>query len=79
MADFVAGIVPSVRQENIVAAVRSEEQVKAISDTGVKAIRLDLSDADAVIDSIQAHDSKSRATKNEHAFQDERITKFGHD
>lgn len=56
MADFVAGIVPSVKQKNIVAAVRSEEQAKAIVDTGVKAIRLDLSNADAVIDSIQAHD-----------------------
>jgi saccharopine dehydrogenase-like NADP-dependent oxidoreductase len=64
VADFVAGIVPSVKQENIVAAVRSEEQAKAIVDTGVKAIRLDLSNADAVIDSIQAHDSKSRGVEN---------------
>lgn len=64
VADFVAGIVPSVKQKNIVAAVRSEEQAKAIVDTGVKAIRLDLSNADAVIDSIQAHDSKSRGVEN---------------
>lgn len=63
---------PDVKQENIVAAVRSEEQVKAISDTGIKAIRLDLNSKDAVIDSIKAHDSKSRSPERKRASYDER-------
>ncbi|KAL1593713.1 hypothetical protein SLS60_010445 [Paraconiothyrium brasiliense] len=52
VADFLAGILPSLEKDNIIAAVRSEEQAAALSDSNVNVIRLDLSNGEAVSKTI---------------------------
>ena len=43
----------------MVAAVRSEEQPAALSDSGVAVTRLNLADGDAVSKAITDHNSRS--------------------
>ncbi|KAJ4346654.1 uncharacterized protein N0V89_010585 [Didymosphaeria variabile] len=65
VADFLTGVVPSLEKGNIIAAVRSEEQAAALSDSGVNVTRLDLTDGEAVAKTIVDHDSTLRGTGNE--------------
>ncbi|KAJ4293395.1 hypothetical protein N0V90_008678 [Kalmusia sp. IMI 367209] len=55
VADFLTGIVPSLKKEAVFAAVRSEEQAEALSKSGANVIRLDLRDAEAIEKTISDH------------------------
>ncbi len=44
--------------ENIIAAVRSQEQANALSKLGVKVLQLDLTNESAMVDSLLGSDSK---------------------
>ncbi|KAI1010769.1 hypothetical protein LB503_005009 [Fusarium chuoi] len=46
---------PEITKDQIVAAVRTDEQAKALSTLGVNVLKLDLSDEQAVIDEISSH------------------------
>ena len=56
VADFLAddGL---IGKQHIYAAVRSEEQAKAISKSGLNVIQLDLSDEKAVLEILLKHES----------------------
>ncbi|KAI0131869.1 hypothetical protein BJ170DRAFT_691096 [Xylariales sp. AK1849] len=56
VADFLASNNPLLRKEHISAAVRSDEQVEALSRLGITVLRLDLTDEDAVVESLLRHD-----------------------
>lgn len=52
VADFLAGKYFHIGKEHIYAAVRSEEQAKALSQLGINVLQLDLIDGLAVTESI---------------------------
>ncbi|CZR39097.1 uncharacterized protein FPRO_05711 [Fusarium proliferatum ET1] len=46
---------PEITKDQIVAAVRTDEQAKALSTPGINVLKLDLSDEQAVINEISSH------------------------
>lgn len=58
MAEFQGGIVPSLKDEKVVAIVRSEEQAIDLSDSGMNVVCLDLVDKEAVAQIIKNNNSK---------------------
>jgi hypothetical protein len=57
IADFLASNNPLPKKQNIIAAVRSEEQAKALSKLGISVLQLDLNDEEAVVGRILQHNS----------------------
>lgn len=57
MPDFLASNNPLLKNQNIIAAVRSEEQAKALSKLGVSVLQLDLNNEEAVVGRILQHNS----------------------
>jgi saccharopine dehydrogenase-like NADP-dependent oxidoreductase len=64
VADFRAGVVPTLKDGKIIAAVRSEEQAAAFSDSGVTVIRLDLADGEAVKQAIIENNGTSNFSRS---------------
>jgi saccharopine dehydrogenase-like NADP-dependent oxidoreductase len=64
VADFRAGIVPTLKVGKIVAAVRSEEQAAALSSSGIDTIRLDLADREAVTKAIVDNNGTLNFSRN---------------
>ncbi|KAJ5587254.1 uncharacterized protein N7459_003019 [Penicillium hispanicum] len=54
-ANFLNGKDPSIEKDQIVAAVRSKEQVNALSKLGIPVLQLDLADEKSVTESILYH------------------------
>lgn len=50
-----------VKKENIIAAVRSEEQATALSKLEITVLQLDLTNENAVVESILRHNGKSHS------------------
>lgn len=48
-----------MKKENIIAAVRSEEQVKSLSKLGITVLQLDLTDESAVVESLLKHNGNT--------------------
>lgn len=57
---------PEITKDQIVAAVRTDEQAKALSTLGVNVLKLDLSDEQAVIDEISSHKSSNTLLNKKH-------------
>lgn len=57
VADLLANKDTRVENERIIAAVRSEEQAKALSDLGINVLQLDLTDEKVVVESLLHHNS----------------------
>ncbi|RDW65612.1 hypothetical protein BP5796_10304 [Coleophoma crateriformis] len=55
VADFLAGNSPLIKKDQIHAVVRSDEQAQALSKLGVHVLQLDLTDEDAVVESLLRH------------------------
>ncbi|MCJ1329775.1 hypothetical protein MMC10_006455 [Thelotrema lepadinum] len=55
VTDFLAGTTIRIEKDRINAAVRSEEQAKAVSRQGVNVLQLDLTNEKAVVDSLLTH------------------------
>ncbi|KAL9086375.1 MAG: hypothetical protein Q9165_007161 [Trypethelium subeluteriae] len=55
-ADFLISNNALIAKDNISAAVRSEEQAKALSNLGINVLQLDLTDENAVIESLLRYD-----------------------
>ncbi|KAL9110601.1 MAG: hypothetical protein Q9227_004959 [Pyrenula ochraceoflavens] len=62
VADFTNGDKPLIEKERIIAAVRSEEQAKALSGLGIKVLQLDLTDEKAVIETLLHHNGAETST-----------------
>ena len=62
VADFLASNNTLIKREHISAAVRSEEQAKALSKLGINVLQLDLTDEKAVVESLLRHDSTKLST-----------------
>jgi hypothetical protein len=62
VADFLASNNTLIEKEHINAAVRSEEQAKALSKLGINVLQLDLTDEKAVVESLLRHDSTKLST-----------------
>ena len=61
MADFLAGSTPLLQKHQIHAAVRSDEQAKAVSKLGIDVLQLDLKDEAAVFEAISSRKSMGLA------------------
>ena len=57
MADFASSNNKLLKSANVIASVRSDEQLDALQKTSIKAIRLDLSDEASVIAAVRDHNS----------------------
>lgn len=51
-----------IKKDRIVAAVRSEEQAKALSNLGITVVQLDLTDENAVIETVHQQNSTNHST-----------------
>ena len=57
VADFLASNNALIQKQHFFAAVRSEEQAKAISSLGVNVLQLDLADETAVTNTLLKYES----------------------
>ncbi|RDW59919.1 hypothetical protein BP6252_13006 [Coleophoma cylindrospora] len=55
VADFLARNSPLIKKDQIHAAVRSDEQAEALSKLGIHVLQLDLTNEDAVVESVLRH------------------------
>ena len=51
-----------MKEAHIIAAVRSEEQAKSLSKLGINVLQLDLTDENAVLETVVGHDSMNLST-----------------
>ncbi|MCJ1292562.1 hypothetical protein MMC34_004113 [Xylographa carneopallida] len=56
VADFLASNNVLMKEAHIIAAVRSEEQAKSLSKLGINVLQLDLTDENAVLETVVGHD-----------------------
>ncbi|CZR68672.1 uncharacterized protein PAC_18571 [Phialocephala subalpina] len=56
VADFLAGDSTVVQKDQIIAAVRTKEQAKALSNIGINVLQVDLNDETAVIECVLQHE-----------------------
>jgi LmbE family N-acetylglucosaminyl deacetylase len=61
VADFLTSGSPLIKEQKIIAAVRSQEQADALSGLGVDVLQLDLRDEEAVTESILRYDGMYRS------------------
>ena len=61
VADFLARKNADIEKAHVIAAVRSEEQAKALSQLGITVLQLDLADEKAVIESLMQHEGTKRS------------------
>lgn len=57
VADFLTRDSKKIRKDQIIAAVRSEEQAAALKKLGINVLQVDLTDEKAVIESILRYNS----------------------
>ena len=62
VTDFLANNNTLINKENIIAAVRSEEQAKSLSELGINVLQLDLTDEEAVVESLSRQNSTKVST-----------------
>ncbi|PMD21477.1 NAD(P)-binding protein [Hyaloscypha hepaticicola] len=55
IADFLSSSSPVLKRSRITAAVRSDEQAKLLSESGINVLQLDLTDEKAVVESLVKH------------------------
>jgi saccharopine dehydrogenase-like NADP-dependent oxidoreductase len=58
IADFLSSSSPVLKRSRITAAVRSDEQAKLLSESGINVLQLDLTDEKAVVESLVKHNSE---------------------
>lgn len=58
IADFLSNNSAELKGSHIIAAVRSDEQAKILSDAGINVLQLDLKDENAVKESLVKHESE---------------------
>ncbi|PVH69124.1 NAD(P)-binding protein [Cadophora sp. DSE1049] len=55
VADFLSSDIPELKGSRIIAAVRSDEQAKLLSEAAINALQLDLTDEKVVLDGLVKH------------------------
>ena len=58
IADFLSSSSPVLKRSRITAVVRSDEQAKLLSESGINVLQLDLIDEKAVVESLVKHNSE---------------------
>lgn len=66
VADLLTNNALALSKDQVIAAVRSETQAEAVSQAGIRVLRLDLADPVAVLAAVLDNEGVRRAVTSEH-------------
>ena len=62
--------IPELKRSRVIAAVRSDEQAKVLTESGINVLQLDLTNKDAVIAGLLKYNSELLVRSRKHVFVD---------